>query len=557
VDLKAKRVAVYARYSSDRQSPSSIEDQLRVCREYVERAGGQLGDALLFTDAAFSGTFSARPGFIALQQALRNHEVDVVVTEDISRIGRDVGNNDRAIKELKELGARLIAINDGFDTGQEDAMFLGTIKSAMGELYIKQLAQRTKRGLDGAFDAGMHTGGRVFGYRIVAANDGTVRKRLEVEPDEASLVRRIFDDWNAGLTLRGIAHKLNGEGVKSPRGRLWAMTSVRAILRNEIYNGVAIFNRRKWKRDNQTGKRRHDNYDRAQWRKRERPELRVVDVETWQAAQEKMRHTTRDQKAGKRTRAEFPFSGRLVCGECGELMVIGGSTERRYYQCGGQRRALGCNNRSGLREDALRRWVFSELLTVISERAMIDELRAHYASTLGGRDREIKGELGRLRSDLATVVAQADRLVDFLLEPGGESSSIRAKIAEKERLADALRGAIAQRESDLTRVPVIPSGAEIRAFFAALPAVALSEAAEVRAVLAEVIPEPAKCCPVAEGYRVEFDLSLDAILSTTSAAPSARRPRWIVSVAGAGFAHDPAPNLRRIAGFLPRLGGRP
>lgn len=549
MDLKAKRVAVYARYSSDRQNPSSIEDQLRVCREYVVRAGGEIGDGLVFMDAAISGTSAVRPGFQALHAAVRAGSVDVVVTEDLSRIGRDVGNNDRTLKEFKSLGARLIAINDGLDTGQSSAKLIGAIKSAMSEAYLDELKGRTKRGLDGAFDAGAHTGGRAFGYRIVPMGDGTERKRLEVDPVEAAIVRRIFADFVAGHTQLAITTALNREGIKSPRGQRWSHMSVRALLHNELYAGLQIFNRREWSRDNQTGKRSNKKRDRSEWRRRERPELRIVDAATWHAAQEKSVRAGKAWKSGERTRPGYPLSGLLACAECGELMVLSGGP-RKYYQCGGRRRGFGCHNASALRERDVRTWLLERVIETAGASDVVEDLRSQYAATVGGKDRAIKAELGQRRAQLAVTVSKTSKLFDYVLEHG-ETPATRAKMAELEDHAELQRAAISKLEAELGRVPVIPSAEMIRAFLRALPDAAMRKPIEMRALLGEMLARPARCSPTPAGYRVSFELQLSAILNATSAAPGSG-PRSFVAVAGAGFAYDRALDSRVIEGVIPR-----
>ncbi len=554
MDLKAQRVAVYCRYSSDRQNPHSIEDQLRVCREYVERAGGRIGDELVFADAAISGASIVRPGFTALQTAVRAGAVDVVVTEDLSRIGRDVGNNDRAMKELKTFGARLIAINDGLDTGQPHAKLIGAIKSAMSEAYLDELKVRTKRGLDGAFDAGAHTGGRAFGYRIVASGDGTERKRLEIDPAEADVVRRIFAAWTSGHTQRSISEQLNRDGVKSPRGQRWTHMTVRSLLRNEVYVGALVFNRREWTRDSTTGKRGYRERPRSEWRRRERPELRIIDSATWHAAQETLHKVRRASKAGERARPGYPLSGLLVCGACGEHMVLSGG-ERRYYQCGGRRRGIACTNKTGLRENAARETLFEQVRAVGGERELIDEMRAHWASAVGGSDRALRAEISQRRAALTKTQGQISKLLDYVLEHG-QTPATRAKIAEKEDHAELQRAAIMRLEGELGRVPVIPSADMLRGFLAALPEAALEEPVEVRAMLGELLHKPVRCTPTANGYRLEGELDLAALLNASSAAQSG--PRSIVVVAGAGLAHDRARQLRVISWVVPReyAGGR-
>lgn len=140
MDLEAKRIAVYARYSSDRQNPRSIEDQLRVCRELVERRGGVV--SMVFQDAAQSAASNARDGFKDMLTAAKAGLFDVLVTEDLSRIGRDVGNNDDVLKNFKSWGARLLTVNGGIDTLDDDASFVNaTVTSMMAEHFRRELGK--------------------------------------------------------------------------------------------------------------------------------------------------------------------------------------------------------------------------------------------------------------------------------------------------------------------------------------------------------------------------------------------------------------------------------
>src|SRR5262245_49774586 len=90
-DFRGRRIAIYARYSSVLQRESSIEDQVRRCTDFVRRAGGAVQPELIFADMAVSGSSLARPGFERLMQKLDEVPpgIDVIVTEDVSRISRD------------------------------------------------------------------------------------------------------------------------------------------------------------------------------------------------------------------------------------------------------------------------------------------------------------------------------------------------------------------------------------------------------------------------------------------------------------------------------------
>jgi site-specific DNA recombinase len=545
--LQGKRVGAYARYSSELQNARSVEDQLRVCREHAARLGGRIDNALVFSDAALSGSNTVRPGLQAMLGAVERGEIDVVIVEDLSRIGRDVGDNDRTIKTFQSHGARLLALG-GYDSGNEDSFLTGVVLSAVGEQYLRDLRKKTRRGMNALFQAGMSTGGSAYGYRSVSADDGTERRRLEVDPATAPTVRRIFDLFVAGHPQRAIAERLNAEGVKSPRGGKWTHFTTRTILRNEIYAGVVIFGRREWLRDKTTGKRRYVERPKSEWRKRTVPELRIIDAETWAAAQSLVQQTARAFKQGKRSKRGYPLSGLLACGECRSPMVIGGGG--KYYGCSGRRTGRGCTNRAALRERDARRWLMDQLAGVVGEPAMLEALRSEWAKSIGDGDRELRSELAKRRAALTATEGQIDRLLEWIAD-GNATPSTRAKLKEKEDHADLQRAAITALESQLGRVPVLPNVADMRAFLAALPDVLAAEPEEARAFLGELFDGPVLCTSAGgtDAYELAFSYFPDALLNVTSADPVRGRRSFEV-VAGAGYQLKRA--TRAISGVCPR-----
>jgi site-specific DNA recombinase len=519
-DLQGQRVAVYARFSTDKQNPRSIEDQLRVCREHVERMGGSLSDDLIFADAGISGTSTIRPGFQALHEAVRTRRVDVVVTEDLSRIGRDIANNATILKQFGSWGARLLAINDGIDTGQQGSKLLGAIKSAMAENYLDELRDRTRRGMDGLFEAGMSTGGKTFGYRNVPQPDG--RARMEIDETEAAIVRQIFARYTGGHSIRAIAQQLNREGVLAPRKGKWGNLTARAMLRNEIYAGVVIYNRRQWVRNSETGKRSYVERPRSEWRKQERPELRIIDPATWHETQARIGAVARQYKQGPRKTSTFPLSGLLACGACGAPMTITGSG-RRYYFCSAHRTGRGCVNSNSIAEPRIRASLIAKIRDTASEAAVLDAMRADWVDQVGGRTREIRAELERRRAALTTTQSQIGRLLDFIAD-GNDSPSTAAKIREKEDHADLQRATIARLEVVARAAPTIPSVVKLRAFLAALPEAVLREPVEVREALRGLLKGPVLCYPpeAPSGVvRVRFELDLNELANV--AAPENAR----------------------------------
>ena len=147
--------------------------------------------------------------------------------------------------------------------------FSWDVHGLVDALYVKELAKKTHRGLEGRMLRGLHVGGRCYGYRIIAGEDG---KRLAVDPKEAELVQRIFEMSRSGGSLKQIARTLNAKGVPAPRLRKgkqhggWCHTAIREMLRRELYRGRVIWNRGQFIKAPGTNKRVRRERPRGEWR---------------------------------------------------------------------------------------------------------------------------------------------------------------------------------------------------------------------------------------------------------------------------------------------------
>jgi site-specific DNA recombinase len=204
------RAAIYARYSSDLQSTASIEDQIRLCRERVANEGGTAIET--YTDYAISGdSLKNRPGIRALLSDAKSFKFDCVIAEALDRISRDQEDIAGIYKRLRHADIRLVTLAEG----EISELHVG-LKGTMNALFLKDLAQKTRRGQRGRVEAGKIPGGNSFGYRIVrrVLADGSVATgEREIDPEQAAIVRRIFKEYAEGMTPRRIAAKLNSEGV--------------------------------------------------------------------------------------------------------------------------------------------------------------------------------------------------------------------------------------------------------------------------------------------------------------------------------------------------------
>ena len=151
-------------------------------------------------------------------------------------------------------GIRIVTLAEG----EISELHVG-LKGTMNALFLKDLADKTRRGLRGRVELGRSGGGLCYGYTIVENGERGGREILQAE---AAVVRRIFADFAAGKSPRRIAAELNRGGTPGPGGRPWGDTTIRGhalrgtgVLRNELYVGRLVWNRLRYTKDPVTGRR--------------------------------------------------------------------------------------------------------------------------------------------------------------------------------------------------------------------------------------------------------------------------------------------------------------
>jgi site-specific DNA recombinase len=328
------RVALYARYSTDNQSVASIEDQFRVCREHAGREAWRVIDT--YHDAAISGaSVILRPGMQSLLQDAQRGKFDIVLAEALDRVSRDQADVATLFKHLRFAGVQIVTLAEG----EISELHVG-LKGTMNALFLKDLAAKTHRGLRGRVEKGRVGGGLCYGYDVVKRTDSEgepVRGERRINDAEAVVVRRIFREFAAGKSPRAIATDLNRDGIPGPFGRTWGDTTIRGhacrgngVVNNELYAGVLVWNRQRFIKDPNTGKRVSRPNPEAKWIRTEVPELRIVDDDLWQRVKlrqaelaKQFEATTtgvraaRAERLNRLRRPAFLLSGLLTCGCCG------------------------------------------------------------------------------------------------------------------------------------------------------------------------------------------------------------------------------------------------
>ncbi len=352
-----KRVAIYARFSTDRQDARSIDDQVRRCRRFADERGWSIAE--VFADAAQSGASLEREGLQRLLAEARGRRsrFDRVLVDDLSRLSRDLGDTwNLVFGDLEGVGVAVVDVTSGLGSDTPAARVTFGALALVNDMMRQSSRTQTHRGLEGRALAGFHTGGRCYGYRTVPeenpADPMRPRAVLVIDLAEAAIVRRVFEAYAAGAGLREIAAGLNRDGVPAPydgrgytkpAGKGWGHSTVRAMLRNERYIGRVTWNRRKWNRGGERKRRLPRARPADEWVTQERPELVIVGRDLWDGAQARLGEGALGRpKGGGRERGAYrtsAVSGLLRCGVCGAGMTISGQVKK----AGVTYRTLACS----------------------------------------------------------------------------------------------------------------------------------------------------------------------------------------------------------------------
>ncbi len=457
------RCAIYARYSSDLQRDSSIEDQIRKCREYASGAGWTVLEDHIRCDRAVSaGSMSGRDGLQKLitEAKQKPRPFDYIVVDDTSRLARNLEDSLRIAKQLDFYGVRMFFVSQRLDSGDKSSRTMLTMHGMMDEQFIQGLADKVHRGQEGQVLKGRQAGGRCYGYRNRPIEDHTrlakygrpavIGVELEIEESEAAVIRRIFDMYASGAGLAQIAKTLNAESVVAPQPssaralRAWCVSSLHELLRNERYRGVYVWNRTEKKRNPETGRKVSKARPESDWIRSAAPNWRIVTDEQWEGVQERLRFVREkfhytilggiNRTAQSRT---YLFSGLLVCSECGSRMVIvsGGGT-RGYvkYGCPAHRYKGVCKNRLTIRRDRLE----TQLLNALESRFFRPDMAEYLVSSFERQLRARIKEMGH--EDYASGRVQLERRREDLRAQARRISAAIAQGGKLETLLDHMNG---------------------------------------------------------------------------------------------------------------------
>ena len=430
------RVALYARYSDDKQNPLSIADQLALCTRRAEALGWTV--VAVFTDAAISGSAVAnRPGMNNLLAAAEAGEFDAILVEHQDRMFRNLEQHLAAFNRLKRAGVIISTL-----TIPHVLLMHVAIEGLMSEMALEVLSDKTKRGMHANAEKGLSIGGRVYGYRSTPGGEMTI------EPAEAEHIRTAFALYQQNWSCRDIAEHFNKLAIPSPSGGLWSGSTFsgsrqrgNGIFRCELYVGVKVWNRFLKSKDPSTGKRVQTTVPESEWKRTPVPQLRIVDQDAWDAAQVRQEATSAHRPTEIANRAKPGiFTGLLRCGDCGGNYVVEGRARLRCSTVRNKGRHACANGRTIARatvEDRILRALKERLLSPKAVSAYIRAYHAAWAEAAGDRS----ARRAPLERKLAETGRAIERLVDAICN-GANAAALTTRLQtledEKARLAAEL-----------------------------------------------------------------------------------------------------------------------
>jgi site-specific DNA recombinase len=518
-----KPAAMYLRRSTDRQE-KSLEDQ----RREILRYAGEHGYSVVaeFVDDGVSGTSGeTRRGFLAMLEEARSpaRPWQTILVWDIKRFGRMSSDEVGYYRWLfRQAGAEIVYTSEGF-TGTSADKFLRFFKQEAARDESATLSKAVIRGLVSLADQGWWPGGMApYGYdlgyydrtgrlfQIVRANgsgeklvlDGAGRlvravprgqkvKASDTEhvrllpslPERVEVVRRIFAWYTGGspLGFKTIADRLNREGVASPRGRGWALSSIRVMLMNDCYIGRVVWNqramgkfyriagRREVERDG-CGRRRMEWNAPEDWIVHERAHEPLIDQVTFERAQRTMKERGDHARAagfltGRAKTSRYLLSGLLQCGACGGAMhgrTVWKGKRRKdssrvgtsYYVCGasitkGKSICQPIQFVQSAMEDFVLDAVGQRIAAFLGRNGRAT-LRRLVEKELGAKGPDPQPEMRRLKARLEEITAKADSVIDL----AASSPENRDLLSDRLRRLRAERQEIGSRLSELETMPV-------------------------------------------------------------------------------------------------------
>ena len=423
----------YYRYSSRNQNEASIDQQREEAQKYAEAHGLKI--IREYADEALTGRNDDRPQFQQMISDLRRKVIRpaALIVWKTDRIARNRYDSAVNKKIIRDAGCEIYYVAEAIPTTSAEGDLMEGMMESLAEYYSKQLSTNVNRGMRFGAEQCLFLGHSTFGYKPEAGKKKA--KKIEVDPDTAPVVQRIFADYAKGKPLQVIANELNAQGIRTSRGKNWNINGLRWLLHNEAYTGLYRY-----------------------------ADIVIEDgipalITKAQFAEVQERFVL-NKRRGSQIAAEMKdedaprywLTGKLFCGHCKEAMqgVHGTSktgAKHYYYSCAGHRRKE-CQKKP-VRKSLIEYLVVNALRMFLNDSEIVAGMacdaaayyKSYYVDT---------GYLEGLEAELKAVDKALDNLIKSL-ENGYYGERLQARMEELEirrkGLADTIEAERMRREA--------------------------------------------------------------------------------------------------------------
>lgn len=438
---KKEKAVIYIRYSSRKQEQSfSIEYQVSECTKFIDMQGYELVET--YIDKAKTGKkVAGREAFDAMMFDASQKKFDKIIVFSFSRSFRNTRDALNCNHELMEKYNIMIeSVIERIDMSDPHGKFSGTNLFAMHELQSDITAAHVRSGMYFAAQQGYYLGGFApFGYELYNTGEltrGKERKKYRPHPEEAAVVREMFELYADGFSLNFVQTSMKMKGVKGRRGDIMGLNTIARILKNEFYIGTREYTVK--------------GYEPL---KIENCVPAIIDIDLWNRVQ--ARHHDNKPVQPRRTKRLYSLTGKIVCAKCGGHMFGTYKGDKRsnnwhyaYYHCA-NKKLKGTCDALNIRKDQIDAYCLAEIKKhILNDDAMrsISEQIAAAAGNSTDEMQEKRDKAAKRREKISGIIKKIKKDVyegELSDEMGKEmTAEYERELVELENTLQSLQSAL-------------------------------------------------------------------------------------------------------------------
>jgi len=305
-----KKVCAYARVSSDKEAMLlSLSNQVSHYNKLIS-SNPKWQFIGVYADEGISGTKEDRPNFKRMVNDAKAGKIDLIITKSISRFGRNTETVIRTIRQMNALGVDVYFESQNLHTLSADGEFMLTVLASYYQEEARSVSENMKWRIKRDFEKGILWGARDFyGYKVE-------NKKFIVVPEQAEVIKRIFNLYIGGLGILAITKRLNQEGIKPLYSEKWSYGSLLQTLKNINYTGDLIL-QKTYQENHLTKKKIKNNGEFHQYYVEDNHEPIISRELFKQASKIRIQRASRFKTNVKRSISRYPFTNRIRCACCG------------------------------------------------------------------------------------------------------------------------------------------------------------------------------------------------------------------------------------------------